>query len=88
MLSEPTLKNRPKPSDFKRGIMEDRMKEYIIADILWFEGFEKKHRDFVNGKIYDWLEANVPGWAAKGCQYMDLLVLFIEKEILGEKREV
>lgn len=79
MLSEPTLKNRPKCGRQYKECYEFKK---------WFEGFEKKYRDFVNGKIYDWLEANVPGWAAKGCHYMDLLVLFIEKEILGEKREV
>ena len=36
-----SLKTRPKPSDFK-GIMEDRMKEYIIATTIWAEGFENK----------------------------------------------
>ncbi len=75
--------------NLKEILKQNATRWMIIKDAEeWFEGFEKKHREFVNGKIYDWLEANVPGWAAKGCCYMDLLVLFIEKEILGEKREI
>ena len=49
------------------------------------EGFEKKHIAFAKeGKIYGWLEENIPHWAEKGCRYINILTLFIEKEILGE----
>jgi len=77
-----TLKTRPKltPSNF---IDQDE----LVAYNEWFEDFEKKHRDFVHGKIYDWLEANVPNWSSKGCRYMNILMLFIEKEVLGDATE-
>jgi len=77
---EVNLKTRQKltPSNF---IDQDE----LVAYNEWVEGFEKKHRDFVHGKIYDWLEANVPNWSLKGCRYIPILTLFIKKEVLGEK---
>jgi len=50
--------------------MEDRMKEYIIADILWFEGFEKKHRH----NLTELEKYNQHPWVQK----------YIKEEILGE----
>lgn len=85
-MDEVTLKNRPLKHIHKR--LGRRIgAHYHQADIdEWFEDFKKKHTDFVNGKIYDWLEANVPKWYQKGCEYMDVLTLFIRKEVLGEQK--
>jgi len=84
---KPTLENRPHliydPTE--QDARWRALQNYFQEGSDWFESFEKKHREFaVEGKIYDWLDENVPNWAEKGCKYMDILILFIRKEVLGE----
>jgi len=77
-----TLKSFPKWNPYAS---KSDKRQFVNHVFEWFEGFEKKHRGFaVEGKIYAWLGENVPNWAEKGCKYMDLLILFIQKEVLGE----
>jgi len=84
-MSEPTLKTRPtyeatKLLDFTKAEICQVVQEYEE----WFEGFEKKLREF---DLFTWLNENHPDgekWHIHGAKIMDTLSTFIEKEILGE----
>ena len=83
---EPTCKNRPRMKNEDGTLKIPHIRASAAFDMEeWFERFEKKHRGFVKeGKIYEWLDENVPKWFLKGCEYINILTLFIEKEVLGE----
>lgn len=82
-MSEPTLKTRPKFDDFTEEHEEEddvfMVEEYVNANDVWFEGFEKKVKNFDAQK---WFDENVyEDWTWEG-----MLEKFIEKEILGDNK--
>lgn len=81
-LTEPTLKNRPRPLVQLRGVyMKQKYEE-------WFERFEKKFRGF---DVQAWLFKKFPYYLYSQRYFQEkqrvlaILEKFVSEEVLGEK---
>lgn len=79
-MTEPTLKNRPKKTDFAMEYEWNRIQ--LKPFFTWFEGFEKKLREpFDERKIRLWL-ANTEGLPL--ILRVSAILELYQKELLGE----